>query len=604
MGITKVNKNLIGDSALDSNKIADNSIGSDEILDNTITNADISPQASISATKLNLPGSASDLLNGGGGFQAASVVQADTNTFNIGVLGFKMAVSEGLTVFNLKDGIVDEFNDESGIDTAENSNVTYDDSSDFYSGGSGFNPSTPPTQNIFSFTATGPHTYTAETGVTNVNVLVVGGGGGGGVGGYNRVKGGGAGGGGLIYYPNYPVTPGGTVAVTVGAGGEGAGFHPTSSAASTPYTPTARPDGRVGTGEFGGYEHPQYTYPSYPGYYSPGQTGTDSSFGPLIGEGGGAGGGYLTAGSHPYMGGLTGPQFHSGGSGGAAGGSGGPYTPGSAGETSTQTANHPIPLTPTILPVNSFGSFGNDGGVNQTDSGPQYTSSGGGGAGGAGGDAEGDIAGEGGVGLLYNIADGVTSVGYAGGGAGGGDSAFPQGTSVPFGGGDSRTTADPTHPGRYHGLPGGVNSGGGGAGGRNIPPSPQPAGGAFGGDGGPGVVIVKEIQGTISDTSTTLVSDTFTASSTPTKARIVVFGEINSTLNSQLSASATRDNTTFNAITLTDNGYVTGSSGAKIYTGSTPLTGTASPQVQVRWKIVGAGLSHINTIHGVSLQWA
>ena len=33
MGITKVNKNLIGDSALDSDKIANNSIGSDEILD-------------------------------------------------------------------------------------------------------------------------------------------------------------------------------------------------------------------------------------------------------------------------------------------------------------------------------------------------------------------------------------------------------------------------------------------------------------------------------------------------------------------------------------------------------------------------------------------
>ena len=49
---------------------------------------------------------------------------------------------------------------------------------------------------------------------------------------------------------------------------------------------------------------------------------------------------------------------------------------------------------------------------------------------------------------------------------------------------------------------------------------------------------------------------------------------------------------------------MTGSSGTKIFTGSTPLTGTASPQVQVRWKIVGAGLSHINTIHGVSLQWA
>ena len=97
MGITKVNKNLIGDSALNSDKIADNSIGSDEILDNTITNADISPQASISASKLNLPGSATDLLNGAGGFQAASVAQSDTNNFNIGVLGFKMAVNEGLT---------------------------------------------------------------------------------------------------------------------------------------------------------------------------------------------------------------------------------------------------------------------------------------------------------------------------------------------------------------------------------------------------------------------------------------------------------------------------------------------------------------------------
>ena len=63
MGITKVNKNLIGDSAVNSDTIADNSVGTDEILNNTIANADISPQASISFSKLNLPGSASDLLN-------------------------------------------------------------------------------------------------------------------------------------------------------------------------------------------------------------------------------------------------------------------------------------------------------------------------------------------------------------------------------------------------------------------------------------------------------------------------------------------------------------------------------------------------------------
>ena len=102
----------------------------------------------------------------------------------------------------------------------------------------------------------------------------------------------------------------------------------------------------------------------------------------------------------------------------------------------------------------------------------------------------------------------------------------------------------------------------------------------------------------------TLISDTFTANSVPTKARIVVFAEVSDDLNTDFSASATRDNTTFNAITLTDSGYVTGSSGVKIFTGSTPLTGSASPQVQLRWKIVGSSLTGNNKIHGVSLQWA
>ena len=528
---------------------------------------------------------------------------SEHNSFNIALLGFKMAVNDGLTLFNLVDGVVDEFNDESGVDTAENVAMSYDSTSDFYRGGVGLSDS-PPTNDIHQFTATGPHTYTVEPGVTTVNVLIVGGGGGGGSGGYNRTKGGGAGAGGLVYYPEYPVTPGGTIAVTVGAGGDGAGYNPpVGSPVSYPYTPTARPDGRVGTGEYGGYQHPQLNWPADGQLYSPGQTGSDSSFGPLIGEGGGAGGGYLTAGNHPYNP-LSGPQYHSGGSGGAAGGSGGPYTPGSAAETSTQVGNHPTGLTPSIQPVNSPGGFGNDGGVNQTDSGPYYGASGGGGAGGAGGDAESNVAGEGGVGLLYNIADGTTSVGYAGGGAGGGDSAVPQATSVPFGGGDTNPQVDPAHAGRFPGLPGAVNSGGGGAGGRNIPPSPQPAGGAYGGDGGPGVVIVKELQGQITNTSTTLISDTFTATSTPTKARIVLFAALTDDLNTDISASATRDNVTFNAITLTDEGYVTGSSGAKIYTGSTPLTGTASPQVQLRWKITGANLTNLNTIHGVSLQWA
>src|SRR6056300_1417449 len=56
----------------------------------------------------------------------------DNNAFNIGLLGYKMAVNEGLTVFNLVDGVVDEFNDESGTDEAEGSNDTYCATSYFY----------------------------------------------------------------------------------------------------------------------------------------------------------------------------------------------------------------------------------------------------------------------------------------------------------------------------------------------------------------------------------------------------------------------------------------------------------------------------------------
>src|SRR6056300_1762360 len=63
---------------------------------------------------------------------AADIAPVDSNAFNISLLGFKMAVNEGLTVLNLVDGVVDEFNDESGTDEAEGSNDNYDATCDFY----------------------------------------------------------------------------------------------------------------------------------------------------------------------------------------------------------------------------------------------------------------------------------------------------------------------------------------------------------------------------------------------------------------------------------------------------------------------------------------
>ena len=124
---------------------------------------------------------------------------------------------------------------------------------------------------------------------------------------------------------------------------------------------------------------------------------------------------------------------------------------------------------------------------------------------------------------------------------------------------------------------------------------PNPINGADG-------AVFLQFDASVLNNSMTLVSDTFTANATPSTARIVVFAELPDG-TSDFQVSATRDDATYNTITLTDTGYISGSSGTKIYTGSTPLTGTASPQVQMRWKIVGTSLASNNKIHGVSLQW-
>ena len=92
-------------------------IKSSNIKDAEVKNVDISPTAAIDSSKVS----------------GIDTTQLETNAFNIGILGFKIAVNDGVTIFNLVDGIVDEFHDETGIDTAENSATTnYDSSGDFY----------------------------------------------------------------------------------------------------------------------------------------------------------------------------------------------------------------------------------------------------------------------------------------------------------------------------------------------------------------------------------------------------------------------------------------------------------------------------------------
>ena len=261
-----------------------------------------------------------------------------------------------------------------------------------------------------SFTSSG--TFSVPSGVSSVNVLVVAGGGSGGSEhGSTGVGGGGAGG--LIYRPGFPVTPGGTVSVTVGDGG-----------------------------------------PSNPGT-SVGFAGQDSVFGTLTAKGGGAGGAT----------GNTGPSL-SGGSGGGAGapsvGPSGPATqPTQPGDSGTY-------------------EFGNAGGAAGTPGGGFYgAGGGGGGAGGVGGNGNpGPVngnGGAGGIGRAYTIADGTTSVYYAGGGAGSSSSNGNTTTPGGQGGGSDAYTSGDSQPGT-------ANRGGGSGGTRGANTS---------GAGGKGVVIVN-----------------------------------------------------------------------------------------------------------------
>ena len=181
-----------------------------------------------------------------------------------------------------------------------------------------------------TYTAPGVQTYTVPSGVTSMVILVVGGGGGGGLGvaasGYCLAKGGGGGGGGqVVYNTSYPVTPGETLTLTVGAGGAANGGNGGTSSIV----------GLSGTIAAGG------------GYGSAGHSGGAAGIGSVGGGGsttaatpggGGGGGGQCTSGSttadnnggnggtgaiHYYPGQGVYAGFGGGGGGGSGGGTNG-----------------------------------------------------------------------------------------------------------------------------------------------------------------------------------------------------------------------------------------------------------------------------------------
>lgn len=278
---------------------------------------------------------------------------------------------------------------------------------------------------VATFTAVGSTTWTVPAGITEVEVLVVAGGGGGGR------YGGGGGGGGVIYNPNYPVTAGQVISITVGGGGAG---HP-------------------GDAQNGGTA----------------TQGGNSIFGQLVAIGGGGGGNY-----NNNIG--AGINASTGGAGGSGGGNG------SNGNATVGVLLQNLGGAPTL-------GQGHRGGIQSL--GYANGGGGGGGAGGGGGNGQpGGPGGLGGVGLEFNISGTYT---YYGGGGGGSAGSMTSGQSnvdlytVRGGLGGGGRGLPPGYTGTTTVADGTANTGGGGGGGCDNVIS----GSTRAGNGGSGIVIVK-----------------------------------------------------------------------------------------------------------------
>lgn len=489
-------------------KITDKNLNDDSVLtgaitDGTIVNADISPSAAISSSKIS---------------GALSTEDLDQVNYNIGILAFKHAVSESLTIYNLVDGIVDEFNDTSGVASTD---MIYDAPGDYYTNLAAPQVTTQ-THNQTGRTSSGSvDSLTVPSSGTSATFYFWAGGGGGPQ--THTGKGGGASG----HTTGTVPTPGGaTFNIVTAGGGQFTGGH--------------HGGGGGLTGLF-----PSGTFP-----VSPNTAFTNTI---LIAGGGGAAGNEAYGGSG---GGASGSGSQNSGNGGNqnAGGSGPDYNGGKLyGGNSSAQGN--------LTTNNNQGGWGGGGNAHGNERGGGGSGYYGGGGGWSGGGGSGYIGGS----PSYSVTGGTTTQGQQGNGT---QSANPPQTGSPF----------------YS----------------NVPGSGQ--GSSLSAQGGGAVAQYTIIP---SVASGTITSSTFSASSTPTTARIVVFLDANGeTINTDIIAKVSRDGgSTYTNATLVDSGYITGTSGSKIYTDTVDISGQPSG-TNMKYQMSFSGLSNSIQVNGVSLQWA
>ena len=111
----------------------------------------------------------------------ASITSADLGASvakggDVDFMALKIGIQNNLNIYNLKDGIVDRYNDASGVDTSASTNELRDSSGKYYSGSSsgtasGGTETTSGDYKIHTFTADG--TFTLSGGSGDVEYLIV-----------------------------------------------------------------------------------------------------------------------------------------------------------------------------------------------------------------------------------------------------------------------------------------------------------------------------------------------------------------------------------------------------------------------------------------------
>ncbi len=275
----------------------------------------------------------------------------DNTETNIALLAFKVATGDSLTKFDMVDQVIDEYIDNSGIDTINSTNESL--ASGYYSG------TTTSSGNatggiVTTYGSTVVHTF--ATGTTNfvtpgngvIDYLLVAGGGAGG----GQDVGGGGGGGGMVEVTAASLTTG-THAVVVGPGGVASNSGSNSNFDGGPSSIGSFPAATGGGGGGGGNHCGSQTGRSGGsggggGWSGGGGAGNAGSFSPVEGYsghaahpvggsawGGGGGGSGASASANPGGSGRqnayqTGSNIYYGG-GGGGGTDGGPVSGGSGG---------------------------------------------------------------------------------------------------------------------------------------------------------------------------------------------------------------------------------------------------------------------------------